>query len=489
MAASRRAFVAVALFSMCINVLMLTAPIYMLQVFDRVLASGSLDTLILLSAIAAFAILTLAALEAVRHVLVKISVWLDRRLGGALLAAGIVGGGGEGKGSAQGLRDLATFRNFLAGPALHPILDAPWTPIFIAVIFLLHTSLGWVALAGALALFVLAVANEVATRTPLRQSSGEMIGAIRQAEAAARNADAIEAMDMLPNIAERWRRHSAKAVDLQARTSLRSGRITAISKFVRLGIQIGILGAGAALVVSNELTPAAMIAASILLGRALAPVEQAIGGWRSAIEARAAYRRIAQSLATAPGRGEGMRLPTPIGRLTVEGVTFLHHDAAEPVLRNISCNLAPSEALGLIGPTAAGKTTLARLMVGNLTPRVGHVRLDGVDVAEWDPEDLGRHVGYLPQDVQLFSGTVRENIARMGEGDAEMVVEAARLAGVHDLILRLKKGRAYPSAPGLTTCWVCGCHRRNVRPMFCHAQPLEVRPPDVPRRLRGALSR
>ena len=441
MAASRRAFVAVALFSMCINVLMLTAPIYMLQVFDRVLASGSLDTLILLSAIAAFAILTLAALEAVRsHVLVKISVWLDRRLGGALLAAGIVGGGGEGTGSAQGLRDLATFRNFLAGPALHPILDAPWTPIFIAVIFLLHTSLGWVALAGALALFVLAVANEVATRTPLRQSSGEMIGAIRQAEAAARNADAIEAMGMLPNIAERWRRHSAKAVDLQARASLRSGRITAISKFVRLGIQIGILGAGAALVVSNELTPAAMIAASILLGRALAPVEQAIGGWRSAIEARAAYRRIAQSLATAPGRGEGMRLPTPIGRLTVEGVTFLHHDAAEPVLRNISCNLAPSEALGLIGPTAAGKTTLARLMVGNLTPRVGHVRLDGVDVAEWDPEDLGRHVGYLPQDVQLFSGTVRENIARMGEGDAEMVVEAARLAGVHDLILRLKKG-------------------------------------------------
>ena len=276
-AACGRAFAAVVLFSMGINLLMLAAPIYMLQVFDRVLASRSIETLVLLTAMAVFAILTLAALEAVRnHVLVKVSVWLDHRLGGALLAAGIVGGPGRSSGgSGEGLRDLVAVRNFLTGPAVHPILDAPWTPIFVVVIFMLHAVLGWVALGGALLLFALAIANELATRRPLRQSSGEMSRAVRSAEAATRNADAIEAMGMLPNVIQRWRRQSAQAVALQARASLRSGRITASSKFIRLGVQIGILGAGAALVVSNQLTGVNTMIAG------LHPVRAAIGAGRA----------------------------------------------------------------------------------------------------------------------------------------------------------------------------------------------------------------
>ncbi len=462
LSACRGAFTGVVLFSLCINVLMLAAPLYMLQLFDRVLSSRSTDTLILLTVIAVGAILTLAALEVVRtNVMVGISTWLDRRLGGAVLTGSVTATLRQGKDpSVQGLRDLSTFRMFLTGPGIFPILDAPWTPIFIAVIFLMHPLLGWLALAGALVLFALAVSNELATRNLLLLSGGASIKALQQAEAAVRNADVIEAMGMMPNLVRRWHRQNAETLALQARASTRSGGITAASKFTRLCLQIGMLGVGAWLVIGDEITPGVMIAAAIIMARALAPVEQAIGAWKQMIAAREAYQRVKHQLDETPPRGKAMPLPAPRGRLSVEGMTYFHLGALQPVLRGISFRLEPGEAMGLIGPTASGKTTLARLLVGNLKPRVGSVRLDGADVAEWEPEDLGRYIGYLPQDVELFSGTVHENIAHMGEGDSKAVIKAAHLAGVHEMVLRLPGG--YETEIGQAGAVLSGGERQRI---------------------------
>jgi ATP-binding cassette subfamily B protein/ATP-binding cassette subfamily C protein len=440
--ACRGGFLAVALFSLCINLLMLTVPLYMLQLFSRVLGSGSTDTLLLLTAIAGIALLTLAVLEAVRgQVLLRTGAWIDSRLGGSLLARSIRATLRHNRDpSVQALRDLSTFRGFLTGPAIFPVLDAPWTPIFLVVIFLLHPLLGVIALTGALVLLTLAIVNELTTRKPLQHSGNASIQALHQAEAAARNADAIEAMGMMPGLIRRWNQQNAEALSLQAQAGIRSGGIAAGARFVRLFLQIGMFGAGAWLVILGELTPGAMIAGSILMGRALAPVDRAIGSWRLAIAAREAYRRISIQLDETPSREKAMALPTPSGRLRVEGLAYVHPGATKPVLRNIAFVIEPGEVLGLIGPTATGKTTLARLLVGNLEPRAGHVRLDGIEIAQWASEDRGRHIGYLPQDVELFSGTVAENIARMGEGEAEKVIAAARLAGVHDMILHLPQG-------------------------------------------------
>ena len=442
LAACRGGFVAVGLFSFAINLLLLTIPLYMLQLFDRVLTSRSEDTLIALSVAAGGAILTLAALEAVRSfVMIRLSNWLDTQLSGELLGGSVIDGlarGGEA--SVQGLRDLLTFRTFLTGPAIFPFLDAPWTPLFIAVIFLFHPLLGWLSIAGATVLFAMALINEVSTRDLLMLSGGASIRSLRVAESAVRNADVIEAMGMMPNIVRRWRVENAAMLDLQAKASRRSGAITAASRFFRLFLQVAMLGVGAWLAIHDEITPGAMIAGSILLGRALAPVEQAIGSWKSAVAARGAYGRIKRQLDAMTPRAEAMALPAPAGKFSVEGMSYVYPGASEPVLRAIDFRLEPGESVGLIGPTAVGKTTLARLAVGNLRPSAGHIRLDTADVAQWDPVDLGQYIGYLPQDVELFAGTVRENIARMAEGDAEQVVAAAQLAGVHEIILSLPAG-------------------------------------------------
>lgn len=441
MARCRRAFTAVALFSLCINLLLLTSPLYMLQIYDRVLSSRSVETLIYLSLIAVFAFAILAVLEMARsRVLSAVGTWLDRRLAGPVLSSSIIAGVDQTRPTADAMRDVTTFRTFLAGPSIFPFLDSPWTPIFVVVIFLLHPVIGWLALGGAVVLFALAVLNEAATRGTLMRAGQASQEAMRDAESAVRNADVVEAMGMMPNLIARWSAKNADTLELQARASNRSGVITAISKFVRQGLQLAVLGIGAWFVMQNEMTPGGMIAGSILMARALAPVEQAIGAWRSFVAARQAYRRIKQRLAATPPRGQRMSLPRPEGALSVEAVSYAYPGSKEADLKNISFALEPGECMGLIGPTAAGKTTLARILVGNLRPQHGHARLDGADLNDWDPEDRGGYIGYLPQDTQLFNGTARENIARMGEGDAERVIEAARLADVHEMILGLPEG-------------------------------------------------
>ena len=335
LAACRGCLMAVVVYSLCINLLMLAAPLYMLQLFDRVIASRSVETLLYLTLIALCALLTLVALEVVRsRTMVKWGVWLDRRLSGPTLAGSIaIAADGPREPSVQGLRDLSTLRTFLTGPAIFPILDAPWTPIFIAVIYLLHPLLGQLALGGAVLLLVLAVANDLIARHLLERSGAASILALRQAEAATRNADVIMAMGLTGNLVGRWERANDEVLQLLARASHRGGVLAAASKFIRMALQIGMLGLGAWLVLGNELTAGGMIAGSILLGRALAPVDQAINSWKSAVGARAAYRRVKEHLAAAPHRDDAIALPAPKGALSVEGLAYAYPGALEPILR------------------------------------------------------------------------------------------------------------------------------------------------------------
>lgn len=457
----RRGLLAVVIFSFAVNLLMLTAPLYMLQVFDRVLTSRSIDTLLFLTLVAGIAFLTMWALEIARgRLMIGIGTWLDRQVSGPALESSVLAALGRRSASTQAVRDVGILRTFLTGPAVFPIMDAPWTPLFIAVVFLLHPLLGWIGIGGAIVLFAFALANDRLTRRPLDragQASGRALG---EAEAAARNADVVEAMGMRAAIVDRWHAVFDHALADQARASRRSVLITATSKMLRQALQVGVLGVGAWLVLGNELTPGGMIAASILVARALAPVEQAIGSWRTAVGARSAYRRLGEHLQTHMLPGPAMALPAPKGALKVEGVSYAHPGEKEPLLRGIGFALEPGESLGMVGPTAAGKTTLARLLVGNLRPQLGHVRLDGADVAVWNPADRGRHIGYLPQDVELFNGTVRDNIARLGEAEPDQVVEAAQLAGAHEMILTLPQG--YESEIGLGGMALSGGQRQRI---------------------------
>lgn len=452
----------VVVFSFCINLLMLAAPLYMLQIFDRVLSSRSTDTLVLLTLIVAAAILTMASLDAVRSsVMARIGAWLENRLAGTALAGSVSLPLKTGRDpSVQSLRDLSVLRGFLSGHEVFAFLDAPWAPMFLILVFLLHPVLGAIALAGAAVLFSLAVVNEILTRPLLVAANDLGMRSMHQAEAAVRNADAIEAMGLLPNLIARWHVVHADSVDKQESASIRSGVIGSTSKLVRLLLQISMLGMGALFVIEGDLTAGGMIAASILMGRALAPVEQSIGAWKSASMARAAYLRLKDQMSWMPPRAESMELPVPEGRISVDNVSYVPPGRSHPTLKGVSLALEPGEILGLIGPSGAGKTTLVRLLLGNLVPQIGHVRLDGMDISRWNPDDLGRHCGYVPQDIELFSGSVRVNIARMSDGDPEQVVAAAKLAGCHEMILRFPDG--YDTGIGDSGAALSGGERQRI---------------------------
>lgn len=438
------AFAATAVFSFFLNLLMLVVPLYMLQVFDRVLSSRSEETLLMLTIIAGFMLLVLGALETVRARLLvrtgaKFESLLEYRVFSAVFERSL---GAPGATRTQALQDLDSVRQFLTGAGLFALLDAPWAPIFILVIFLLHPWLGTTALIGALVLLLLAFANEAFTRRPLGVASEQTIKANNFAEACLDNAEVLKAMGMLGGIHRRWHDYRQATVGYQARASDRAGALLAGTKFFRLYLQVLMLGIGAWLVMEQRITPGAMIASAILLGRALAPVELAVGNWRGFVGARASFTRLKELLAAVPAGASTMRLPKPEGRVEFQQVIAIAPggDPISPILKSVSFELEPGESLGVIGPTAAGKSTLARLLVGVWPALRGSVRLDGADVFEWGRGDLGRHLGYQPQHVTLFDGTIAENIARFGEMDSGAVVDAAKLAQVHDMILRLPQG-------------------------------------------------
>ena len=462
MAACRRVWVGVALFSACLNMLMLAVPLYMMQLYDRVLATGNVDTLLALTVMVAVALLVLGLLDALRgRVVTRVGAWLDRELGSLVLAGAVNDalrfGGGV---SAQGLRDLTTVRGFLGGTGVIPLFDTPWSPIFLAIIFLIHPVLGWIGLGGAVALLGCAVLNDLTTRVKLAEANGITVRALNAADAAIRNADAITAMGMLPNLARRWRDIGAEAQRLQTLASDRATSMSAIAKTVRFGLQAGILGVGAYLVILQEMTAGGMIAAAIILGRGLAPLEQLITVWRHFVGARTAWKRLRNLVTHAPDDGERTALPRPEGKIELDNVSFVPSGVVEPVIRHVSFRLDDGVALGIVGPSGAGKTTLMRLIAGTLRPSTGHVRIDGAEVTAWPDADRGRYVGYLPQNVELFMGSVRENITRFAAAEDDDVISAAKLAGVHEVVLGLPRG--YDTAIGEGGVPISGGERQRI---------------------------
>lgn len=439
--ACRETFAAVAVFSCIVNLLMLTTSIYSLQLFDRVLSSRSMDTLTWLTVIAVVALGFYAFLETMRsHVLVHVGTWLDQKLSPLLYTYTIQSGPFTRQTNVQSLRDLGTIKGFLSGQGVFSLFDAPWIPIYLLVLFMIHPWLGWVATGVAIVFFFLTIFTEYATRKLLTEAGMHSIHNYMRAEASARNAEVIEAMGMMPAVVDQWQQNNDKVLALQAEASRRAGLINGITRFLRMLAQIAMMGVGVYLALHNQITPGAMMASSIIMGRALAPVEQLIGVWKMLVAARAAYDRINKKLAQPVAERSDMTLPTPQGRVSVENVFFGPPGSPLMTLNGIAFDLDPGELLCVIGPSAAGKSSLARLLVGVWPPRSGKVRLDGMDVFAWKREDFGSFTGYLPQDIELFAGTVKQNIARMTEGDDMKVVQAAMIAGVHDMILRLPRG-------------------------------------------------
>ncbi|MDI3308349.1 MAG: type I secretion system permease/ATPase [Acetobacteraceae bacterium] len=468
LSACRKQFIMVGLFSGVVNLLQLTTSIYMMQVFDRVLSTRILDTLLYLSLLAGGAVLVLALLEAVRsQVMQRIGAWLEHRVAPEGFVRAIESTLRGRPYRMEALRDLAVCRGYLSSPGALALYDVPWVPIYIAVIFVLHPVMGWIALGGALLLFALTLTSEFATSKLLREANNAGMASQRRADAIARNAEVIDSMGMLPAVIGRWRESVAAMTIPQQRAADRASVLLATTKFFRLAVQIGILGVGAYLVLQQELTSGASIAGSIIMGRALAPVEMMIGGWKQLVQARQSFRRLQAFLAQPRLRPPGLPLPEPTGQLSVERVSYAFPGQGVAMIKGVNFTLNPGESLAVIGPSAAGKTTLIRLLIGTLQPSAGTVRLDGADVYQWMREDFGRHVGYLPQDVELFDGTVFANIARMGEATPEEVYEAAKLAGCHEMILRLPNG--YETQIGEGGIYLSGGQRQLVglaRAMF-----------------------
>jgi len=441
MAQCRKALGTLIFFSLAINILTLASPLYMLQVYDRVMITGSVNTLIMLTAMAAAALLLFGILDSMRTMLtVRMSSWLSDRLGPVYLAHSVrtrLLGDGSG---AQPLRDLAQVQSFISSPGLSVFFDAPWAPVYLVLIWILHPALGMLAVCSAGVLLVLGIANEAMTRRANAIASQAQIVATLQAEVTIRNAEVVRSMGMLPALIERWREANDVGVRAAQRASERGALLLGLTKFARLFMQSAILGLGAYLVLKGQVSGGAMIASSILLGRALAPVEMAMGAWRNFGISRVSYGRLKARLQSLPDETRHIQLPDPSGFISLDQVSYTPPGTGTQVLNHVSFQATPGEAVAIIGPSASGKSTLCRLLVGVARPTSGCVRLDGSDLTHWNPDELGRHLGYLPQDAELFPGTIRDNIARMSGMDESAVIEAAMLAHAHEMIQQLPNG-------------------------------------------------
>jgi ATP-binding cassette, subfamily C, bacterial exporter for protease/lipase len=438
----KRVFRTIGVFSMLINLLALVPSLYMLQVYDRVLPSRNGVTLAMLTVIMVGMYALTSALEYVRSfIVIRIGAKLDMHLNARVYTAAFETNlKQQGVNAGQSLNDLTTIRQFVTGNALFAFFDAPWFPIYLLVIFLFNVWLGLFALVGSVVLVALAIVNERVSRRPLAEASTLSIRSSSLATSNLRNAEVIEAMGMLPDLMARWGVLNSGFLARQAEASEKAALVGNVTKFVRISLQSLVLGVGALLAIDGKLSPGMMIAGSILMGRTLSPLEMVISVWRQWSGAKSAYERLVDLLDSNPERRIGMSLPAPAGRLVLENVSAAAPGGRIPVLHGLNFGIEAGDVVGVIGPSASGKSTLARLMVGAWPAAVGTVRLDGADIYQWDKDQLGPHIGYLPQDIELFGGSIAENIARFGQIDSGKVIEAARLAGVHDMILRLPQG-------------------------------------------------
>jgi PrtD family type I secretion system ABC transporter len=435
-------FFRIFLLSAALNLFGLTLPLYLLQVYDHVIPSRSMDTLLMLSLIVVLALGVHAILESIRkEILTRIGEWLDDRIqpwliDGALAAAGR----NDASGASQAWRDAAAIRSFFSGGSIASLFDAPWTPIFLVALVLIHPLLGGIAVVGCLLMFMCALLNERLTNRPLALAAVASARSQHRLDGLLRNAEAITAMGMLPGVARLLRDDHKEATEAMSQANLRSSKVQSASRFLRLLTQVLVMAAATWLVVHRDLSPAAIFASSILLGRGLGPVENAIGTWKAFAAARIAFRRLQKLMASVPMQPALMKLPEPDGFVAIERLTYLPSGAEQPVLKRVSFTLTPGQVLGVVGPSGAGKTTLGRLIAGTLQPTAGHVRVDGADVSVWQASGGHGYFGYLPQDVELLSGSVRDNIARLQETDSKKVIDAATLVGLHETIMRLPEG-------------------------------------------------
>lgn len=425
-----------------ISLLFLAYPIYMMQVYDRVVTSHSESSLLLLTLIAALATLTNGALDALRsEILIRGSLRVERRLAKRTVGA-IIDTARKlpGEPTGQALRDLDTLRQFFSSPAVLAVLDIPWIPVNVIVVFILHPVAGLFTTGAIVLLIALGVINEIVTGRSMRQSNARGLENYEFTDSAVRNADVVHAMGMFEGLTRKWSVSRDDMLLQQLIASERSAWFTAISRFLRQYLQILSIGIGAFLVIDMGMSVGGMYAIAMLLGRAIQPVDMLINSWRPVLTSFAAFQRLNDLLLAQPPRQATIALPRPKGQISVERLVFSPPDSGKQIISGITFDMRPGAAVALIGPSGAGKSTLARLMVGALQPTSGHCRLDGADVATIDMGQMGQHVGFLPQDIELFAASVRDNITRLAEGDDAKVIEAAKLAGIHELIMRLPQG-------------------------------------------------
>lgn len=474
----KKAFKIIFVFAFCINILMLITPLYSLQVLDRVIGSGNLHTLLMLSLIIGIIYFVYGLLQIARsYTLIKIGEWLDNNLSPTLLAYSIAGAANRSGGSSGQLqRDFQTIKSFLTSTGLNTILDAPWSFIYIIVIFMIHPYIGYLTVAGGVLIVSLAFFNAAATNKTLGQANEYSIRSMNQAEIAGRNAEVVEAMGMMKNVVANWFKFNKSALAKQSEASYRNGMIANISRMFRNWMQMSVTGIGAYIVVSTsgkDLTTGGMIASSIMVGRALAPFDNSIELWKTINNAMKSYKRINEAFRIVTLRDEAMPINDVEGHLTVDNIYYAHQSQKknpmmqahqtnpEYILKGVSFSLEPGEILAVIGPSAAGKSTLAKVITGVWPTSSGSVRLDGADVYQWNRDDFGNHVGYLPQGIELFSGTIKQNIARMSENiDSNMVEDCAKLTGAHELILKFPDG--YETDIGVAGANLSGGQRQRI---------------------------
>ncbi len=465
-------------FAFCVNILMLITPLYSLQVLDRVIGSGSIETLLMLSLIIGIIYFVYTLLQIARsYTMIRVGEWLDNNLSPVLLAYSIAGSAlKQGSGASQLQRDFQTVKTFLTSAGLNTILDAPWSIAYIAVIFMIHPYIGFLTVGGGILIVSLAFINAAATNKTLGEANEHSIRSLNQAEIASRNAEVVEAMGMMKNIVTDWQKYNKAALARQSVASYRNGMISNWSRFLRNIMQMAVTGIGAYVVVSTsgkDMTTGGMIASSIMVGRALAPFDNAIELWKSISNTMKSYKRINEAFKLGNLRDTTMPLTNVQGNLVVDNVYYAHpqiqqkksplqeNERPRNILNGVSFSVSSGKSLAIIGPSAAGKSTLAKVITGVWPASTGSVRLDQGDIYKWNRDDFGKHIGYLPQGIELFSGSIKQNIARMAEDiDNSMVEDCAKLAGAHEMILKLREG--YETDIGVTGSNLSGGQRQRV---------------------------
>jgi PrtD family type I secretion system ABC transporter len=460
-----KSLIEIGIFSFVTNALLLVMPLYLLQIYDRVLPASSLNTLIYISLLAAAALGVLGMLEIIRSYYAdKVASRIDTELGSDAFFISM-NGPRAALGDVQPLRDLQTIRTFINSRSLFFLFDLPYSPLFIILLYLIHPVLFYVTLFGAVIMVGVAIANQKSTSKSGQQAADSMMTSMNMAQSFGRNFETVRALGMVKNATEVWGKKFAESLNLSATSSRRNALFGGASRTMRQLLQNGILGAGAYLVLQNEMTAGMIFAASIISGRALQPIDQIIGGWRQVIDAGRAWKRLNKIDSTAlVGSKDAIDLPDLKGAVSVEGLVYYPPDAersSEPLIKRISLKIEPGETVAIIGPSRAGKSTLARLIVGAIKPHAGIIRLDGADIQNFDSDELGKHIGYLSQEVELFPGTIAENVSRFDPAaEDSAIIQAAEYAETHKLILAQKNG--YATTIGATGVRLSGGERQRI---------------------------